>query len=117
MKSLVIKIKGADWRVNFVTRKVFDKEHPELAGAFALTEKGGPRLIWFVPSVFSTGIAFHELLHAHSSECCIGSSSISPDDREELCCEILENHLHEILAAGKQITDFFITNVKIGKKE
>jgi hypothetical protein len=111
MKTMVLPIKGKDWKINFVTEREFQKRNPQ---DIAPEDRMYPAItspdkyIDFIKSEFNLGLAFHELLHAYQFECNTGSSNLSADQAQEQDCEILENHHDDLFVQSHKILEFFL---------
>jgi hypothetical protein len=106
-----IEIKGYPWTVKLLTPKQFVKEAEKVGmdpeSDVAFTHKDGTREIVFKKGYLTPGTLRHELMHAIVSECRTDSVDLTPDQREELCCEILDHDWMMYLGLVEEILSAF----------
>lgn len=113
MKSLVaitVSIKGRPWVFKLLSDRNFNKLHnpngDENNGAMTVPlhhEVHFPKSDWTPTDIL------HELGHVFKFECNTGSSVLDADQTEELMCEIIGLHAHEICTIANLITNKFLT--------
>lgn len=102
MDNFKIKIKGADWKIEFLTQTAYEKKHGENSHAMTEMEK---KTISFIKGNCNVGIIRHELLHAFVTETHTESSSLTALQMEELCCATLQHQWSNIQMLVEEIVD------------
>jgi hypothetical protein len=104
-KSLKVRIKGLEWTIFGQSNASYVREHGKDSGAITYPQD---REIYFNTNHFTPGYVRHELLHAFVSSCGTNSSSLTADQVEELCAEIVEEHYYEIGDIANTIVNFLL---------
>lgn len=108
MSSIVIPIKGRNWTFTLMPDKRFDRLHnPDDDGNIAMTVPSTYE-VHFRKSDWSPADTRHELLHVLYSMSLVGSTDLSNTDVQEICAEIVGEHLVEMLFWTDQITERFL---------
>ncbi len=95
-----IKIKDIEWKVILLEDKDFDEKYEDTEGA---TERGELE-IYFKKSGINKNTILHELMHAYVASCHVNSlPDLTHEQMEELCAEIIEYHIHDILRKSSYI--------------
>lgn len=104
-KSLKILIKGVEWTVYVQPNLSYIRQHGNDSGAITyINDKD----IFFNSDHVNTGYIRHELTHAFVASSGINSSSLDQDQFEELFCEIVEEHYHDIGSLTDKIINFIL---------
>lgn len=107
-KACILPIKGKDWKIEFLTQKEFDKKNPNSESCAALTFIS-TKNIQFIKSHLNMVTIYHELFHALLGECSVSSADLQPLQVEEVCCELVGEHLEDLLILGKKIIDYYLS--------
>ncbi len=95
-----ISIKGVQYIYKALASSRYKKHDPE---SYAHVDKAN-KVIIFDKSELSLKIVIHEVTHAFINQCHLGSTSeMSLEDFEEVICELMEDHIHDIIAASEEI--------------
>lgn len=103
-KQLQFNIKGIDWTFYCQSNSSYIKAHGSDSEAITYTKE---RKVYFNKSHLQPNAVIHEVFHAYVASCGTNSSSLKPDQVEELCCEIIAEHIFEILTQMKKILEYF----------
>lgn len=101
-KPKLIKIKGAVWKVYFLTPTAYLKKFKDEGPAHVAGES---RSFYFVKNEINLGIVRHELLHAIIYESHIESAELEAKQIEELCCSVIQYNWHDIAEMAEEIID------------
>lgn len=108
MSSLVINIKGRDWKFLLMPDKRFNKIHnPDEDGNAAMTVPSTYE-VHFRKSDWNVATVRHELLHVLFNMSLVGSADLSTTDVQEICAEIVAEHAIEIVLWADRISEKFI---------
>lgn len=107
-KSLTINIKGINWKIFVQTPSAYKKKHGSDSDAITYTSD---REVFFQKGHVKFGTCLHEVWHCYITSSSINSASLTKDQFEELCAEILEEHYFEIGENAKKVMDF-VTKVE-----
>ena len=108
--KLTLNIKGKNWLFILLPDRSFDKQHnsdPEEEPASAITIPSIQE-VHFRKTDLNPNVVAHELLHVLVQASLVGSASLSPQQVEELCCEIVGEHYAEIALWVTQILTRFM---------
>ena len=110
MSSIVISIKGRDWKFTLVQDKRYDKlynSEEEGEGSAAITL---PTIyeVHFRKSNWDIVTIRHELLHVLYNMSLVSSTNLSTEDVQELCAEIVAHHCTEIILWSDRIAERFL---------
>lgn len=95
-----ISIKGVLYTYQALTPSKYKKHNPE---SMAHVEKSKKEII-FDKSELSLKVVIHEVTHAFINQCHLGSTSdISLEDFEEVICELMEDHIFDIISVSEEI--------------
>jgi hypothetical protein len=102
-KSIKLKIKGENWRAFKLNALTYEKKFGDDSDAITLKQD---REIYFKKGHITMGTVRHELLHALVSETNTDSANLNEEQKEEICCSIMDFHWHEL---------FYLTEIIIDK--
>ena len=103
-----IYIKGVRFLVKLESRKEYIKNHTD--GSYAHLDKV-KKTLTFRNDHVSKKIVMHEVVHAFINACHLGScNDISMEDFEEIVCEMMEEHYHDIGKTTNEIYRFLKEN-------
>jgi len=109
--SFQILVKDIKWKVILLTKKDYSKQIGK--DSFALTDLD-KKHIYFNEEEITLNTIYHELMHVYISSCCVDSTlSLKEENLEELCCQIIGDHITDILRKGRSI----FKKLKTPKKE
>lgn len=109
MSNITIPIKGRNWKFTLLTDKRYDRlynsDPDELSAAITL-----PAIyeVHFRKSNWDLVCIRHELLHVLYNMSLVSSTSMSTEDVQELCAEIVGHHTLEIALWSDQIAERFL---------
>lgn len=96
-----IEIKGVKFKVILESKKDYIKNHKDESYAHLDKIK---KTLTFREDHVSKKIIIHEVMHGFINACHLAScSDISMDDFEEIVCELMEEHYHDIGRTTNQI--------------
>lgn len=98
-QDLIIKIKGAEWKIRLLTAGQFIKEHED-CGAITI---GGEKRIDFRKDEICPSHCRHEIFHAFVSESNIESTELTTLQMEELGASIMGVNAIEIIALADKV--------------
>jgi hypothetical protein len=98
-------IKGMDWEFHLQTNSSYVRKHGNDSGAIAYPED---RDVFFNANYLSGGKIRHELMHVYVASSGINSASLTKDQMEELCAEIVELHGPELMYLTDKILEHFL---------
>jgi hypothetical protein len=104
-KSLKIKIKGIEWQIFAQTPAAYKRKHGSDSHAITYTKD---REIYFNKETLAPDYVRHELLHAYVASSSTNSSSLTTDQMEELCAEMVGEHGIEMMLFADQILNFYL---------
>lgn len=102
VKELTYNIKGKNWKFIFLTTKTYEKKHGDDSDGIADVTT---RTVTFDKEVVTTGIVRHELMHVWVESSNTGSSDLKPDQVEEMCAVIFQEHGLEMCMLADQIVE------------
>lgn len=92
---MIVTIKDIDWKFDTVEHTEFVKKYGKDEAASTEVLK---KTVYFDEKYLSKGLIAHELLHVYVYSCCIYSAtSITGHDIEEICAEVVEYHLDDMV--------------------
>jgi len=109
MSTISLNIKGRDWRFVLIADKRYDKLHninPDDSSA-AITLPTTYE-VHFRKSDWDIVTIRHELLHVLYNMSLVSSTSMTPEDVQELCAEIVGHHSSEIIVWSDRIAERFL---------
>lgn len=108
--NIILHVKGRDWNFILYTDKAFNKFHNNDGGSdnCAMTITGA-REVHFRKSDWSGVAIAHEIGHILHLASLVSSSEMSPDDTVELMCEIIGEHVEEIVLWKSRVVERFLT--------
>ncbi len=96
-----IKVKDMEWSIKLLTDVDYVKQLED--DSLGMTDRD-ELTVYFRESALSQRIIIHELMHVYVASCCIHSvPELTHEQMEELCAEIVEYHIHDILRKSSQI--------------
>lgn len=109
MSSITLQIKGRDWKFALLPDRRYDKLYNSAEGdhSAAITL---PTVyeVHFRKSDWDIVTIRHELLHVLYNMSLVSSTSLTPDDVQELCAEIVGHHCSEIILWSDRIAERFL---------
>jgi len=94
-------IKDIDWEFVVVEDNTYDRIYGRDSHGITIKDVLS---VYIRKSSLSKKLIIHELLHVYVSSCCINSmTELQTSDMEELCAEILEFHIDELVNHAKKI--------------
>jgi hypothetical protein len=103
IKHIVLKIKGVDWKVFIQSPAAYRRMHGNDSSAISYPED---RELYFKKDHIKFGTVCHELLHSYVASSGTTSANITADQMEEHICELLEDHIFDLLNDAKKVMDF-----------
>lgn len=103
-KDYTFQIKGKDWTVKMLSSTTFKRLHTGSVEGVTLPSE---RELHFDKNYFSHAVFFHECLHALVAESNTGSSSLTSDQTEELCCELLYDYHAEMYLWFDKVSAYY----------
>jgi hypothetical protein len=103
-KDYILSIKGKDWHIKMLSASTFRKHHSSSSEGATLPSD---REMHFDKTCFSHAVFFHECLHALVMESNTGSSDLTADQMEELCCEILYEYHAEMYVWFDKVSSYY----------
>lgn len=108
MSEISINIKGRDWRFLLLPDKRFDKIHnPSDDGNVAMTLPTQYE-VHFRRSDWDAATIRHEMLHVLYNMSLVGSANLDVTDVQEICAEIVGQHLPEMVLWTDRIIEKFL---------
>lgn len=105
-----LKIKDIEWSFNVLQDEYYDAKNGK--DSHGITHKSKLE-VDFKQSSFSPPLVRHELLHAYTASCCINSiEDLDDHAMEEICAEIIEFHLEDLVKNSKLIYNKLNTIIK-----
>jgi phage gp36-like protein len=95
-----IDIIGHTWTIFFLTKSQFIKKYEN--HCLGVTEPD-ERAIFLRIDKLSLETIIHELMHGYLSEHNAHTMQLSPDQMEELCCDITAKYAAKLVEQGEQI--------------
>ncbi len=96
-----IRIKDIEWTVKLQNDEEYFNMHED--DSLALTNRN-ELVVYFRESAVVKRIVTHELMHVYVASCCVGSTTNTTiDDAEEICAEIIEYHIDDIIKHTREI--------------
>lgn len=95
-----INIRGQDWTVRVIDAEVFSARYDESTAAFTVSST---KEIVFSADELNLSTVIHELTHAYFSASHITSANLSPDQVEEVMCEVIGEFGPEIIRVGRKL--------------
>jgi hypothetical protein len=105
--SIVLQIKGRDWEFILMPDKTFDKLHNEDGGSRSGITLPNQYECHFRRTDWSLKDIRHELGHALYHMCLTASSGLTPDQVEETMCQIIGEHVPEIVVWTDRVAEKF----------
>ena len=105
LRCIKIKIKGIEWAIYAQTPAAYKRKHGSDSHAITYPRD---REIYFNKETLAPDYVRHELLHAYVSSSSTNSSSLTTDQMEELCAEMIGEHGPELFLFVDQILNFFL---------
>lgn len=100
-KPTKIIIKDISWTVQVLEDKDYENSHGK--DSHGITDKYR-QTVDLKRSSFSPALVRHELLHVYAASCCINSvPDLDDSSMEEICAEIIEFHLEDLLKHSKTL--------------
>lgn len=103
IKHINLKIKGIDWKIFLQTPAAYHRMHGNDSSAIMYPED---RELYFKKDHLKLGTVIHELLHCYIASAGTTSADISAFQMEEHICELLEDHIFDLLNDAKKVIDF-----------
>lgn len=103
-KDYILQIKGKDWRIKMMTPATFKRLHSGSTEGVTFPHE---REMNFDKSCFSHSVFFHECLHALVRESDTGSASLTKDQMEELCAEIIYEYHAEMYLWFDKVSAYY----------
>jgi hypothetical protein len=99
-----LKILGKKWTVYYCTSRYYKKKCGD--DSVGLTECD-LKEIYLLIKRLTPEIAAHELFHAYMVELCVTPASLTPDQMEEICADVIGKHGRKLLKQADQIIDAY----------
>jgi len=93
-KYSTVTIYGERWKFRSLTAEEFQKKHPDVQDALAVTDTN-TRTMDFI-GIPTLGRVFHELTHAYVSYLHMDGSNLKPEHAEEMICHLLEQRIEKM---------------------
>lgn len=103
--ALKEKIKGLEWTFHVQTNSAYTRAHGKDSEAVTYPHS---REVYFNISCLSPYAVKHELLHVFVASSSTSSSSLTADQVEELCAEIVGEHGIDIEMLSEKILNYFL---------
>jgi hypothetical protein len=94
------KIKGIPWKLRVLPVATYHRLHGKDSHAMTIFPE---HTIDVECASFNSASICHELGHAYFSACMTDSADLSPMAVEEIFCEIIGNHISEIINLSRRI--------------
>ena len=93
-------IKDIEWSFISLSHEEYTKKYKKNGEESAASAEVLKKTVFFDEEYLTKGIIAHELLHVYVYSCCIYSATnISGHDIEEICAEVIEYHLDDMVKA------------------
>jgi len=103
--DLIIKVKGADWKVRLLPVKKFIKEYDDKTGAITVPKD---KRIDFRKDEIRPSFVRHEIFHAFVSESNIDSTELTTNQMEELAASIMGENGIEIIQLADNVMAYLM---------
>ena len=101
MLILTIPIKGYPYKVYLLNQTDYIKKHKD--NSLAHVHKHDKTIV-FRKDHIEKKIIVHEVTHAFLNQCHLGScDSLDVEDFEEIVCELMEDHIQDIVKVSNEI--------------
>lgn len=98
---IIIKIRGQDWVIKLYTAEAFYNKHEDSVAALT---NAAEKEILFNDEELSLATVIHELTHAYFAASHVISANLTPDQVEEVMCELIGELGPEIVRVGRKLT-------------
>lgn len=115
-----LNIKGLDWTFFGIYGKYYKEfmERKQVStDSYAACFRHDQVMVFDLSLPYINKTTLHELLHAYVHSCCVGSVSLDSEDKEELICEIIGEHIDEIRGQAKEMSKVLKKDTKRWEKE
>jgi hypothetical protein len=93
-------IKDVEWSFISLPNEEYTKKYKKNGEEEAASTEVLRKEVFFNAKYLTKGLIAHELLHVYVYSCCIYSATnISGHDIEEICAEVIEYHLDDMVKA------------------
>lgn len=99
-KHTKILIKGTPWKVFFLEEDAFIKKFGEVIGAITVIDY---KEVYFHDGEIYKAHITHELCHAYYSSMCLGSTTLTNHQLEEVWCDMFALHGDSIMRQTRLI--------------
>ena len=107
LKHFSLNIKGIAWKVVIQTPGAYKRMHGSDSSAIMYPDD---RELYFKKDHLKFGTVCHELLHCYIASAGTTSADMRNDQVEEHICELLEDHIFDLLNDAKKVMDFIAKN-------
>lgn len=108
-KPVKVVIKDVSWTFEVLDDKAYEFKHGKDSHGITISSS---QAVYLKLSDFSQNLVRHELLHVYISSCCVSSvQDLESSDMEEICAEVIEHHLEDIVKHSKSIYNKLRTQV------
>jgi hypothetical protein len=98
--EIEILVLGQKWQIYLVDEDDYIRRFGDTDAAHANPSE---QTIYFNEGELSRDTVVHELCHAFYSELCVGSASVTPEQVEEIFCDMFGKHGDRILRLGRRL--------------
>jgi len=103
---MVILIKGVKFTIKLLSKENYVKSHAVATDSYAYVNKYD-RTIVFRKDYVRKNIVVHEVTHAFINACHLSScNDLSVEDFEEIVCEMMEDHIEDIIKVSNTILKY-----------
>ena len=103
IKHIILTIKGVQWKVFIQTPAAYRRMHGSDSSAIMYPED---RELYFKKDHLKFGTVCHELLHCYIASSGTMSADMKASQMEEHICELMEDHIFDLLNDAKRVIDF-----------
>lgn len=107
-KVFFLKIKGKQWKMKLVSDRDYVKQHGDDSAGITFP---GKKEVHFNEKVFTLGTILHELAHCYFDSCNNSTSDLTPDQVEEVFCEIIANYTESMQLSAVLLYKHFMKSM------
>lgn len=100
VKEIPFEVLGKKWTLRLMKRRKYDKKNGKDSLAMTYRLK---RRIDLSPKGRDLETITHEIVHAYLTELCLDSVTLSPDELEEIFCELVAKHGMVLLGTAESL--------------